>query len=96
MGLALGKTLKFYTSAAKGLKLKLREFLGLIPTFVEVTGENWQGGFLPPPLALPPPPIQPGIVACTCNPATLEAKFQVDVGLIPVGGNSISIGGWIV
>ena len=90
MGLALGKTLKFYTSAAKGLKLKLRKFLGLIPTFVEVTGENWQGGFLPP------PPIQPGIVACTCNPATLEAKFQVDVGLIPVGGNSISIGGWIV
>ena len=36
------------------------------------------------------------VVACTCNPATLEAKFWNGVGLIPVGGNSPSIGGWIV
>ena len=33
--------MKFYTSVAKGLKLKVRKFLGLIPMFVEVTGENW-------------------------------------------------------
>ena len=35
-----GKTLKFYTSVAKGLKLKMRKFWMLIRTFVEVTGEN--------------------------------------------------------
>ena len=35
----------------------------------------------------------PGVVACTCNPATLEAEFWNGVGLIPVGGNSPSIGG---
>ena len=53
MGLALGMALKFYTSATKGLKLKVREFLGLIFTFVEVTWEKLvRGGFLlPPPLS---------------------------------------------
>ena len=34
--LALGMTLKFYTSVAKGLKLKVRNFWGLVATFVEV------------------------------------------------------------
>ena len=38
---------------------------------------------------------QRGVVACTCNPATLEAEFRNGVGSIPVGGNSPSIGGWI-
>ena len=37
--------------------------------------------------------IQPGVVACTCNPATLEAEFRNGVGSVPVGGNSPSIGG---
>ena len=37
-----------------------------------------------------------GLVACTCNPASLGAKFQNGVGLRPVGGNSFLIGGWIV
>ena len=41
--LALGTNLKFYTSVAKGLKLKVRNFLELIPTFVEVTGEKQVG-----------------------------------------------------
>ena len=36
----LGMALKFYTSVAKGLKLKIRKFWGLIPTFVGVTGEK--------------------------------------------------------
>ena len=40
--------------------------------------------------------ILPGVVACTCNPATLEAEFWNRVGSITVGGNSPSIGGWIV
>ena len=37
-----------------------------------------------------------GAVACTCNPATLETELWKGVGSIPVGGNSPSIGGWIV
>ena len=40
LGLAVGTNLKFYTSVAKRLKLKVRKFLGLIPTFLEVTGEK--------------------------------------------------------
>ena len=42
--------MKFYTSVAKGLKLKVRKFLGLIPMFVEVTGEKLvEDLFAPPP-----------------------------------------------
>ena len=37
LGLTLGTTLNFYNSVANGLKLKVRKFWGLIPTFVEVT-----------------------------------------------------------
>ena len=44
LGLALGTAFKVYTSVAKGLQLKVRKFLGLIPTFVEVTGEKLVGG----------------------------------------------------
>ena len=40
LGIAPGKNLKFYTSVAKGLKLKVRKFWRLIPTFVKVTGEK--------------------------------------------------------
>ena len=42
LGLALGTNLKFYTSVTKGLKLKVRKFWGLIPTFVEVTRETFE------------------------------------------------------
>ena len=40
--------LKSYTSAAKGLKLKVGKFCGLISTFVEVTGGKLVGGFVGP------------------------------------------------
>ena len=51
LGLALAMALKFYTSWAKGLKLKVRKFLELMSTFVEITGEKLIGGtFLPLPL----------------------------------------------
>ena len=40
LGLTLGVNLKFYTSVAKGLKLKIGKFWGLVPTFVEVTGKK--------------------------------------------------------
>ena len=43
LGLALGTNLKFDTSVAKGLKLNVRKFWGLIPTFVKVTGEKLVG-----------------------------------------------------
>ena len=48
LGLALGKNLKFYTSMAKGLKLTVRKFWGLTPTFAEVTGQKLVGSILPP------------------------------------------------
>ena len=53
LGLSLGTNLKFCTSQAKGLKLKIRTFWGPNPTFVEVTGEKQVGGggvFLAPPI----------------------------------------------
>ena len=34
-----------------------------------------------------------GVLVCTFNQATLEAKFWGDVGSVPVGGRSPSIGG---
>ena len=41
----------FYTSVAKRMKLKVKKFYGLVPTFVEVTEEKLVGGgaFLLPP-----------------------------------------------
>ena len=43
--------MKFLTGVAKELKLKVRKFLGIIPTLVEVTGEKIVAGraFLAPP-----------------------------------------------
>ena len=54
--MVLDMNLKFYTSVAKGLKLKFRKFSWLIATFVAVTEEKLVGervvfSFLPP---LPP------------------------------------------
>ena len=45
-------TLTFYNRVAKGLKLNVRKFCGLSPTFVEVKGEKLVGGdlFCPPPI----------------------------------------------
>ena len=40
MGLALGMALKFYISVEKRLKVKVRKFQGLTPTFLEVTEEK--------------------------------------------------------
>ena len=45
LGLTLGTNLNFYTSVAKGVKLKVRKFWGVIPRFLEVTGEKLVGGF---------------------------------------------------
>ena len=53
LGLALGTNLKFYTSAVKGLKVKVRKVLGLNPTLVEGTEEKLVGGLFGPPLPHP-------------------------------------------
>ena len=50
MRLTLGIALKFHTSAAKGLKLKVIVFCKLIPEFVKVTGEKLVGELLVPPI----------------------------------------------
>ena len=51
LGLALGMALKFYKSLAKELKLKVRKFWRLAPTFVEVIWEKLVGvPFCPPPI----------------------------------------------
>ena len=48
MGLAPDIALKFDTSVAKELKLKVRKFMGLILMIVEITGEKliMRGAFL--------------------------------------------------
>ena len=51
--MVLGMDLRSYTSVAKGLKVKPRKVLGLIPTFVEVTGKKLVGGPFWPALSHP-------------------------------------------
>ena len=36
--------MKFYTSVVNGVKVKVKKFCGLIPTFVEATVEKLVGG----------------------------------------------------
>ena len=65
-GLALGMTFKFNTSVVKGLKVKLKMFWGLSPTFVEVIGEKLlKGSFLAPPI---PNKVKiSGTIFCPCR-----------------------------
>ena len=49
--LVLGMALKFYTNVAKVLKLKVRKFCWLNPTFVEATRQKLVGDLF----ASPPP-----------------------------------------
>ena len=46
--MSIGMSLQFYTSVVKGSKLKVREILGLILTFVEVTKEKLVGNLFAP------------------------------------------------
>ena len=57
LGFALGTNLKFYTSVEKESKLKFRKSLGLIHTFVEVTGEKLVEGLFCFPHPPQPTPI---------------------------------------
>ena len=41
LGLAPGMALKFYNTVAKGLKIQVRTFWDLIPTFPKVKGKSW-------------------------------------------------------
>ena len=42
--------LEILQQVPKELKLKVRKFLGLIPTFIEITGEKLVGGDISPPI----------------------------------------------
>ena len=55
VGLGTRYEFEIYTKLAKGLKLKVRKFWGLILTFVEVTVEKLVAGaaFCPPPPSNP-------------------------------------------
>ena len=46
--LGLGMALKLYTAVAKGLRVKVRHFEGLISTFVEIIGEELIGSLFVP------------------------------------------------
>ena len=76
MGLALGMALKFYTSLAKGLKLKVKRFLGIKFTFVEVAGEKLVGGGGS--LSPPPPLYWIGLIVALDFPLN-EVSFQFDL-----------------
>ena len=45
----LSMALKFYINVAKELKLIVRKFCGVVPTFLEVIGEKMLGRNLWPP-----------------------------------------------
>ena len=70
-------TLKFYISMVKELKLKVRKFSGLIPTFVEVTGEKLVGGLL-----LPRPPTLNRVNDLTEGFSTNEKLLADDTFLL--------------
>ena len=53
LGLALGMAFKFFTSVAKGFKLKVRKFWRLIPTFVRYREKLVGEAFLFPPFSHP-------------------------------------------
>ena len=53
LGLTLGMNLEFNTRVAQGLKLKVRQFWGLVSTFIEVTVEKLVARTS---LRSPPPP----------------------------------------
>ena len=68
VGLALGMVLKFYTSETKRLKLQVSKYLGLIPTFAEVTGEIPVGRhFAPPPKLNTWIRLRPRTIKYGCN-----------------------------
>ena len=77
LGLALDTDLKFYTSVAKGLKLKGRTFWGLIPTFVEFTGKKLVGR----PFWLPPFWI--GLSGHDSKKTQLQTFFQKQSHIFP-------------
>ena len=75
LGLALGTNLKFYTNVTEGLKLNVRKFWGLIPTFVEVTWEKLVGGHVCTPA--PSLPLIPNKVK-TNEPLNVPLKIHLE------------------
>ena len=54
LGLALGMVLKSYISVAEGLKITVRKFWDLVPTFIEGAREKLVGGLFAPPISFLP------------------------------------------
>ena len=79
--LALGTNLNFYTGVAKGLKLKVRKFWGLISTFVEVRGEKLVRGYFAPPLPRNTPPT-PSWIDLRWEPSREQNKFFQETGIL--------------
>ena len=76
LGLALGKNLKFFTSVAKRLKLKVRRFWGPNSTFVEVIVEKLVGG----PFCLPPSWI--GLITCLRSYSLAKQSILIPSSLV--------------
>ena len=87
LALVLCMDFKFYTSMPKGLKLKVRKFWRLIPTFVEVTrekpvGEPFYTSTPPPPpfLRIPPSWIKSSWINNKIKQTTEEAQLKNAAG----------------
>ena len=65
--------LKFYTSVAKVLKVKVKKLLRLIPMLVEFTREKLIGGFFAP----PPPTLNRVKEATVKNDLSKKKKFNI-------------------
>ena len=75
--------LKFCTSVAKELKLKVRKFWELIPTFVEIIDEKLVGGLFGP-------PILNRVKLGSCNICIkLNMVVRLDDGVISLLRNSV-------
>ena len=69
--------LTFYTSLTKGLKLKVRKFWGLIPTFGEIAGEKLVGVCFLPLTPPSPPNILNSVKAKTgITPELMKGVFE--------------------
>ena len=74
LGLALGTALKSFNSMAKGSKLKITQFWGLIPTFLEIAGEKLVDIFWWPPS---PPPTLNQIATFLSSSFIVSKRFSV-------------------
>ena len=84
LGLTLGMALKFYANVARGLKLKIKKILVVIPTFLEVTGGKLvRGAFLLHHHAPHPRILNRVKLLISFKKAQIVAKFKQNAWLKP-------------